>query len=44
MTSHSQDALETSAAEGPLWTPSGKDIAESNVTAFTKQVERDYGV
>ena len=45
MTSYPQDALKTSAqAEGPLWTPSAQDIAESNVTAFTKQVERDYGV
>ena len=32
------------AADGPLWTPSAEAIAQSNVTAFSRQAEHDWGV
>ena len=32
------------APDGPLWTPSAEVIAQSNVTAFSRQAEHDWGV
>ncbi len=44
MTTSPQENATAGAVDGPLWTPSAEVIAQSNVTAFSRQAERDWGV
>ncbi len=44
MTTSQQENAAAGAADGPLWTPSAEAIAQSNVTAFCRRAEGDWGV
>ena len=44
MTTDAQENAASGPADGPLWTPSAEVIAQSNVTAFSRQAEADWGV